>query len=189
MNTTRKKIIGALLLLWIGLAGTPVVTATTISIEPTPSTFSVGDTFSLNIVVTDVIDLYGFQFDIEFSPSILSATGITEGAFLLSGGSTLFIPGAIDNVLGTISFTGDTLLSAPPGVDGSGILASVTFQALVAGTSLVSPSNVVLLDTNLADIPFSTQNGTVDVPTPETLLLLLAGWVSLWFTQRVATRN
>ena len=81
-----------ILLLCLGLAGSPLVTATTLSIEPAANAFSVGDNFSLDIKVTDVTDLYSFQFDIGFSPSILSATSITEGAFLSSSGeSTFFI--------------------------------------------------------------------------------------------------
>ena len=195
MSTNKLKGIGTLLLLWVGLASSPVAMATTVSIEPATNTFSVNDTFSLDIVVTDITDLYGFQFDVGFSPSILSATGITEGAFLPLGGSTFFIPSAIDNVLGTISFTGDTLLSVPPGVSGSGVLATLSFHALAAGSSAVELSNIILLDSNLADIAFSSQNGTVDVqggsqvPTPGTLFLLLPGWLGLWLSRRVATRN
>jgi adhesin HecA-like repeat protein len=53
---------------------------------------------------------------------VLSATGITEGSFLPSGGSTFLIPGMIDNNAGIIAFNADTLLSAISGVSGSGTL-------------------------------------------------------------------
>jgi Cohesin domain len=164
--------------------------ATTVSIEPTSNAFSVGDTFSLNIIVSDVVDLYGFQFDIGFSPSVVSATGITEGAFLSSGGSTFFIPGDIDNVLGTISLTGDTLLSLSPGVDGGGILATVTFQALTAGSSPVDLSNIILLDSGLSEISTSPQNGMVNVngnntvPSPGSLFLFMTGLAGLFLSKR-----
>jgi general secretion pathway protein D len=193
MSTNRLKGIGALLLLWLGLAGSPVVTATVVSIEPASNNISAGDTLSLDIKVTDVTDLYGFQFDIGFSPSILSATAVTEGAFLPSGGSTLFIPGTIDNVLGTISFTADSLVGPIPGVTGSDMLASVSFQAVGAGTSAVSLSNIILLDSTLAEIATTSTNGVVEVqgispvPEPGTLLLLLGGWVAFW-SSRCVTR-
>jgi hypothetical protein len=150
MSTNKLKDIGTILLLCLGFAGSPLVKATTLSIEPAFNAVSVGDNFALDIKVSDVTDLFSFQFDIGFSPSILSATAITEGAFLPSGGFTFFIPGTIDNVLGTISFTADTLLSAPPGVNGSGVLATLSFQALAAGTSAVDLSSIILLDSNAA---------------------------------------
>jgi hypothetical protein len=196
MNTNKIKGIGTLLLLWIGLAGSPVAMATMVSIEPASKVSSVNDTFSLDIMITDVTYLYGFQFDIDFSPSILSAMSITEGSFLPSGGSTLFIPGTIDNALGTISFTGDTLLSALMGVSSNGVLAAISFQSLVAGTSPVNLSNVALLDSNLDDIAFSSQNGTVgvqggsqQVPTPGILLLLVFGWVGFGVSRLITIRG
>src|SRR5271165_813903 len=81
----------------------------TLSISPASSTVSNGSTFSMDVNISDVTDLSAFQFDLSFDPSILQATGtITEGNFFLSGGG--FVPGTIDNSLGTITFNANTLL-------------------------------------------------------------------------------
>lgn len=155
--------------------------ATTISIQPPASTPASGSVFDISIDIADAEDLFAFQFDIGFDPLILSAQSITEGPFLPSGGSTFFIPGTIDNSAGTIAFTGDALLSAVPGVTGSGSLAKIHFKALSAGISAVSLSEVILLDSSLADIAASTTDGSVtvanvpSVPEPASLALFGIG--------------
>jgi hypothetical protein len=81
------------------------------------------------------------------------------------------------------------------GVSGNGVLATISFQSLAAGTSPVNLSNVALLDSNLDNILFSSQNGTVDVqgssqvPTPGILALLLFGWVGFGVSRSIVTRG
>jgi general secretion pathway protein D len=156
-----------------------------VSIDPSSLNLPAGQTFSVDVSIPNVADLFAFQFDLGFDPTVLSATGITEGSFLSGGGATFFIPGTIDNTLGTISFTANTLLGNVPGVTGRGILAIANFAALASGTSPVNLSNVIVLDSNLSDIPFSTAGGSVTVasstaiPEPSSLLLFTSGLLSL----------
>jgi Cohesin domain/PEP-CTERM motif len=158
-----------------------ICSADNISVQPPSQTVNVGDNFSLDVNV-DITDLYAFQFDLTFNPAVLSATSITEGSLLLTGGSTFFIPGAIDNTLGTVFFTANTLLGPGPGVTGSGTLASIYFTALGLGASPVDLSNIGLLDSAFNEIAADSTNGTVNVipgsvsvPEPASLLLLLLG--------------
>src|SRR5262249_46484876 len=117
--------------------------------------------------------LYAFQFDLGFNPAILSVISVTEGPFLPGGGASLFIPGSVDNVGGTLSFTADTLQGLTPGVTGSGTLAIITFRALAAGTSAITLLNTSLLDSNLNLLDSTASNGSISaVPEPSTLLLL-----------------
>ncbi len=158
-----------------------------VSIEPANSDLNLGDTFSLGIAISDASDVYAFQFDLIFSPIVLSAEGVSEGAFLSAVGPTIFIPGAIDNPFGTISFTAGSLAGSVPGADGEGILASIMFRAVGIGNSIIEVANVILLDSSLADINFSTvgslaniQNGSpVPVPIPATISLLCVALVGL----------
>ena len=62
-----------------------------LSIGPPSMTVQPNQGFSLNIRIADITDLYAFQFDLAFNPTILSAASVTEGPFLPSGGSTVFI--------------------------------------------------------------------------------------------------
>lgn len=182
MRTFRKKILHLALLSFVVIVfgAFPARGDSIISIQPSLSTPSVGSFFDVFVDISSVTDLYAFQFDISFNPAILSGTSVTEGAFLPAGGATFFIPGSIDNIGGSISFTADILLSAVSGVSGSGTLADLQFQALTMGTSPVNLSNIILLDSNLSDIPFNTSNGSVSsVPEPSTILLLGSGLIGL----------
>jgi hypothetical protein len=149
--------------------------AATIMIEPTLSTTFVGGAINVTVQVTDVTDLYAYQFDVSFDPTVLSTTDVSEGGLLPSGGGTFFFPGAIDNVLGTLTLTSGSLEGPVPGVSGSGILANIVFTGVGFGASPVTLSNVVLLDSAGRDIAATTiQNGSVTV-IPEPMSVMLVG--------------
>ena len=91
-------------------------------------------------------------------------TLVSEGPFLGGGGTTLFIPGAIDNIGGSASDNADTLLTAISGVSGSGTLATFDFTALAPGGSSLSAFNVILFDSSLSGIDAAVTNASVTVP-------------------------
>ena|SRR5579872_428830 len=158
-----------------------------LSIQPPSTSVIAGSTFAVDVNISNVSDLFAFQFDINFTPGILSAISITEGSFLPSGGTTFFLPGTIDNTGGSIAFNADTLIGPIPGVSGSGTLAILDFTALASGTSPISILNVGLLDSTLSPIPFGTVDGSANisgatggtVPEPATILLLLAQGIAV----------
>jgi general secretion pathway protein D len=165
------------------MAGT--LSAATIGIVPSTTTVLPGASFTLDVDITDISDLYAFQFDVGFAPDILSATAVTDGAFLDTG----FFPGFIDNTAGTISFAADSLAGPVPGVSGSGTLATIEFLALAQGMSPVTLSNVILLNSTLADIPVTTASGSVSViiPEPSSALLLTVGLLAIGTRVRRST--
>lgn len=156
------------------------VSATTISFATQPAAVHVGENFTLNVLVADATDLYGFQFDVAFDPAIVQAHVVLEGDFLTAGGgATSFIPGTIDNIAGTVSFTANTLLGSGPGASGDGFVVHLLFEALAAGQSELSFGNVVLLDSALADLDVTPLNGSVNVSergqVPEPASAILVG--------------
>src|ERR1700722_10467709 len=124
---------------------------------------SQGESFAADLNISGVTDLYGFQLDLSFDPTILQATDVMEGSFLPSGGDTFFIPGTIDNNAGLVVFNADTLLSAISGVNGSGKLLQFDFIATGIGTSVLDSGNVFLLDSNGNEIASSITDGSVTV--------------------------
>ena len=152
-----------------------------LSPDTSTPTVSIGNTAVVNVDITGVSDLYAFQFDLDFNTAVLSATSVSEGAFMPTGGATFFIPGTIDNVGGSVAANADTLLTAISGVSGSGTLASLDFTAIGPGVSTLTLANVILLDSDLNSIDSTLQVGSITVqqtssiPEPATLGLLSLG--------------
>lgn len=164
-----------------------------LSVVPSSSTISPGQTFTVGIFVTGptvshsgttytspVTDLASFQFDLAFNCAVSSSGGCTpgaselkalsvsEGPFLPDGGSnlTFFEPGTIDNATGEISLIGDAGVN---GVTGSGELAVVTFEALTAGQTsiaILANSDLQLYDSNFD--PIVVDNSVTTSPGKET---------------------
>ena len=141
--------------------------APTITLTPSLTNLTVGDFLTLDINIQGAVDLYSWQFDVNFAlAGILDATAQADGGFL-SPGQT-YGDGIVDNGTGTI--TGIySVMSGPSGVTGDGILASITFQAMFGGTATIGVSNILLLDSNLDDIFFDINDAstaTVNVTGP-----------------------
>jgi hypothetical protein len=148
------------------LVGSLVNAEAVISIDPTTQTTSTGSIVTVDVAISNASDLYGYQFDLGFNPSVLQAVSSSEGPFLATGGSTFFIPGTNDNLGGTVFATADTLLTAINGVNGSGELAVFTFDAIGAGTSTFAIHNETLLNSGLKVISDLTKTGFVTVSSP-----------------------
>jgi hypothetical protein len=156
---------------------------------PSPTTVTPGDTFTVDVNISGAADLYAFQLDLAFDPTLLEATSVSEGSFLDGGvpGITFFVPGTIDNTGGTVSFNADSLIGPPPGVTGDGTLLVFDFTALNPGTSALSIENELLVDSGgnlITDTKsggsVTVEGGTQAVPEPSSLLLLLVGVVALF---------
>jgi hypothetical protein len=112
---------------------TPVV-----SVYPPTSTAEVGETFTVNIIVTEITEedsLYLWECRITFNPDIINAVNATEGPFLKDTGCETFWAKEINNTTGRIDIL--AMISEfpypPNGAAGSGTLATVTFEAVGQG--------------------------------------------------------
>jgi len=137
----------------------------TISIDPATATVTNGNTVALDIKVSNVVDFYGFQFNVGYNSQILQFVSATKGTFLGNNGQVdLFcltpnstVPGLIKNVV-------CTRLGDIPGVSGTGMVERITFKAIAKGVADVVLSNVKLLDSNANGITAtSIGNGKVTV--------------------------
>ena len=115
----------------VGLSSATAV----ISVDPSTRTAEVGQTFTININISDVVDLYGWEFRLRWNSTLLDALNVTEGTFLKGGGNTFFWP-KINNTEGYI-LADCTLLGDVSGVNGSGTLATVEFYVEGRGESIL----------------------------------------------------
>ena len=190
----RSFAIGSLALGSLALSAWAPASAATVSFSPAAVSVATGESFTVDVRISDAADLFGFQFDLGFDPSKLTASVITEGAFLQAAGATLFIEGTVDNTAGTVSELANSLNGAVPGANGNGVLATIRFTAASAGTSSINLFNTYFLDSGLAELtvgaggPISvTATGpSTAVPEPSSALLALAALAALGASRRRA---
>ena len=177
MTTKTKKIgvvaITTLVVLFLLTLNATTASATAVSVDPASQTVQPGDTFDVDVRVDDVTFMGADQATLNFDSSAMQVTGVTEGDFLKTAGSTM---GAgmemIDNVNGEVTFF-YTLIAQGVGVDGSGILATIHFQAEPAaeGTFPLELTDVILSDGNGNQIIVDdVNNGTVTISAPTPVL-------------------
>lgn len=176
-------ILGASLLLVLAIL-TPTqanVLETTVSVSPATYTVpSIGSSFSVNISIQGVTNLKGWEFKLYYPNSILNGTEVTEGPFLKTEGvSTYFLLGEFtddyNETQGRASVlclrTGDPDL---PGVDGEGVLATITFNSTSnGGPEVLHLADVKLTDPNATILPFIKVDGEVTVVPEYSSVLIL----------------
>ena len=125
----------------------------------------IGDTFTLDLSARNVIDLAGWQFDIDFDPAVLEAVEVNEDDFLKEGGgATFFQKGTIDNATGKITKLSSARLNED-GVTGTGTLLSVTFLAKAGGETRLT----------LGNFQFGSIDGTLIPAGPHEVTIVVEG--------------
>ncbi len=106
-----------------------------ISVDPPIKSGSANANFMVNVTITDVFNLYMWEVHISFDPDVLECTGVLEGPFLKSAGSTSWsmMQPNIDNVAGTIKATDFLKYYPPQGATGNGTLCTINFKVEVEG--------------------------------------------------------
>jgi len=135
---------------------------TLVSVEPSTSYAEANTTFSINITVSNVYDLAGWEFKLHYQSAFLNGTSVLEGPFLKQGGKTFFyVVNFTDNYNATHGLVWATcaLLGAVPGVNGSGTLATITFKAKQPGMSMLSLTDTLLSNSKANAIPHTSMNG------------------------------
>lgn len=123
----------------------------------------VNNTVTVNINISNVNDLYGWQAGMTFDPDVLNCTGYYAGEFLDRGGTTYWIDPTSpwNNTTGIVIAHGCVLLGAIPGVNGSGQLGYLTFEVIGNGVSELHLTDVLLCNSEVELI----QHEVVDIFT------------------------
>ena len=130
---TELFILAVLLLTCICQTG--AATESTVSISPQTVTVSQGDTFTVDIVADPAgNEVYRAEYTLRFDSTMLKANDQSKGTFLSSDGAeTVEMLNGIINTVGKIEY-GETRRGDVGGVTESGVLTSISFEALGQGT-------------------------------------------------------
>ena len=135
---------------------------TNVSIAPASQEISLGSTGITDVLVEDVTDLYVFEFQIAFDPTLVEVVQIQPGDFL---SPDWLLENSVDNDNGTLAYALCQLNPSPP-QSGDGVLATITWRGKAMGTSPITLTYVQLGAPAGVPIPASTQDGEITVGEP-----------------------
>ncbi|CAD6491513.1 MAG: Cohesin domain protein [Candidatus Argoarchaeum ethanivorans] len=112
------------LLFLLALSAATAAGAATVKVDPATQSVTPGDEFSVSVIIEGVTDMGMDQAVLNFDPSVMQVSGIIEGEFLKSGGTTVPIE-IRDNTTGRVTFAYALTTGS---VSGSGTLATINFD-------------------------------------------------------------
>jgi len=135
--------IGAALLA-MGIWASPCAAdASSLYVEPSSASIALGDTLTVTVVVSWVMDLQSVDLRLTFDPAVLEvqdARPATTGTVQVAPGdiytSFVEIRNEADNALGQIDYS--VLADASPPFSGEGTVAVVTFQGIAPGSTALA---------------------------------------------------
>ena len=132
-------------------------TSTTIYVDPDVSVGAVGQNFTTNVNISNVTDLYGWEFKLGWNTTILDVVEVYEGPFLKDVADTFFtckVNSTAGYIIADCTFLGMVL-----GASGDGTLATVKFYVKSKGDSVLDLFDTILMDSNEQIIPHSAIDG------------------------------
>jgi hypothetical protein len=146
-----------------------------VSMEPITSTVRPGDTFTVSVVITDVVNLGAFQFTLHYDPAVVHVDDARLGRFLGSSGRNANPLGpTIDNLMGWVTF-GAFSFGTQPGAEGGGVLAQVILTAQDPGRSALELDPLQILTPAADPLPVTVMDGAAVVQTAVHVPLVLRG--------------
>jgi len=133
-------------------------TSTLVYVDPEISVGAVGQNFTINVNISNVTDLYGWEFKLGWNTTILDVVEICEGPFLKNVADTFFTFKV--NSTACYIIADCTLLGMVPGASGDGTLATVKFYVKSKGNSVLDLFDTILIDSNERTIPHSAMDGS-----------------------------
>lgn len=142
-----------------------------IRLQPATQQLNVGDTTAVQILVENVVGLVAVDIQLQFNPAILQAQDadpnqdgvqIQPGDFLAA---EFVVANEVNNSTGLVHYAVVQLGSTPP-ANGSGLLATITWQAVAQGNSQLAFTLTQLANGDGQDLPVVPQGGQIIVGQP-----------------------
>ncbi len=137
---------------------------------PSPDLFCTGETGYVDVKLAGVTDLYGYQFQVNYDETKVSATAAFDNSFFSTVGAA--VPGGWKAVCagGTCKFAASKVSVTGAAVSGSGTIARISFVGLNPG--VVTPT---IADPKLSSINGGSIPGTLSLDTSS---VTVCGWAS-----------
>ncbi len=145
-----------------GAPGTPGnVPPVALGVTPSSSTPAVGSTFQISITAANAHDLYEVPLQLRFDPRVLALVNVDSGELLSRDGQPVALVHR-DEGNGTVTVAA----TRPPqtaGVNGAGVVCTLTFKALATGDSPLSLVKIGAKDSKGTSLPAIGTQGVVHV--------------------------
>jgi hypothetical protein len=139
-----------------------------VKIDPKALNMRKSNPDSVDIVIENVTNLGGFEFEIAFDGAIVTVeqtADVIPGPFVGSNGRAHFAIGpSINNETGSLVYAVASF-GNQPGPDGSGVLATITWTPQAEGKTTLDLKNVKVMDINANEIPVIEEDGEINVTT------------------------
>jgi len=151
----------------------PIFTlAQTVTISPQNSNVNVNQLFSIDVLISSAINVFGMGFDLAFDPSLLVFDSAVDGGFLSRNGVDQISLMTGVNPSGNLVFGITRLGAGSGGISGNGTIAKLYFRSLaVSGASTLSFSknNICVLSGDSCNYVSATwQGGNVAISSVST---------------------
>ena len=172
METKKKLALSFLVWLMVFIAARPAgATTARLTLEPSQvEDVATGTTFSVNVNIADVSELYGWQVNMTFNPQVLNVESVVEGPFLSQQNETVFIK-KIENSGGFLGASAIFNVPYPEhGASGSGLLCTITFVVMSGGSSAIkfntvgTKLNTIIGGNRVSITDFTTTDGAFGNP-------------------------
>ena len=141
-----------------------------LNFDPQSGSLPLHQTLTVDILASNVVDLYGAQLEISFDPTKLQVVDDDAGlaGVQISPGTCPtpdnVVQNTVDSTAGTISYSAHSLSPSPPCNEG-GTVASITFEGVGGGNSSLGFYTTLVSDTTGVSICAHTTDGRLEIVT------------------------
>lgn len=106
----------------------------TMAVDPKVGGKAPSELYSVNITISEITELYAWQFNLTFNTPVLEAVSVVQGPFLKQAGNAMMPTPVLNNTAGYV-WVGCSRFPYDKGANGSGVLATVVFRIKAEGKS------------------------------------------------------
>lgn len=139
---------------------------TVLKVEPSSMAVFKGETFTVDVKLTDVADLYGWEFKLYWNRTVLNCTNVSVNVPSVWQNTTQQYGSGLENSFNTTHgryFKAMTPTDPAPSFNGSMTLVTLTFSATETGATQLMLQGTKLGDRSANPIAHSVTSGSVDV--------------------------